>query len=164
VGCSDKFCCCRCFKIFRQQQGFPPKRRITTVEGKGEDGMSLLDSINTLLEILYNVGNIKLYEKLKNIQKDALELVEENEKLKEENRELKEKLQVQGSLIFEGNLYWLIKQDNKKEGPFCSKCWDENEKLIRLHSDGVDYNCPVCKTHIDTDLNDTNIKPPGFYG
>lgn len=35
------------------------------------------------------------------------------------------------SLIFENSCYW-INEDDKKDGPFCSCCWDDNKKTIRM--------------------------------
>ncbi len=54
------------------------------------------------------------------------------QEIEKENRELKEKLEIKENLIFEKNAYWLEKENGEKDGPFCSVCWDADEKLIRL--------------------------------
>lgn len=85
------------------------------------------------------------------------ELVSENLRLKEENFILKNSLkslekqnELASLLKFENNHYYLIKE-NTKEGPFCSKCWDSEKKLVRIHNGGSDmgtiyFTCPNCKT------------------
>ena len=84
------------------------------------------------------------------------DLYGENIKLKEENYELKKKLdklaeesKVQSKLIHENNHYF-VRSEKEKDGPFCTKCWDVDHKLVRLHvgnkNNGIQYfTCPNCK-------------------
>lgn len=83
------------------------------------------------------------------------DLYRENIELKEENYNLRRKIdksnkttQIQNSLVFENNHYY-SKGDLKKEFPYCTKCWDSDNKLIRLHkgnfNSGIQYySCPNC--------------------
>jgi hypothetical protein len=49
-------------------------------------------------------------------------------------------------MVFENNVIYEIDKDNQKQGPFCSACWDNNQKKIRLHTNrDNEYVCPVCK-------------------
>ena len=67
--------------------------------------------------------------------------------LENENKDLKEKLRIKEDLIYENNSYW-INKEGKKDGPFCSRCWDKNKDLIRIHRIvGNDRKCPECKNH-----------------
>ncbi|MDR2682189.1 MAG: hypothetical protein LBB29_04055 [Holosporaceae bacterium] len=82
----------------------------------------------------YKEENLKLKEKILELQK--------------ENSKLKESLLDQCSMVFEKNVYYKINADDKKEGPFCSGCYDKDQKKIRLHNTTQnfnDYRCPICK-------------------
>lgn len=115
--------------------------------------MTIISDIQAIGKILQKADNIELYEKLLTIQEKALDIMKENESLRNENSELKEKLRIKGSLRFGKNMYYKVdEKENKKDGPFCSSCWDKENKLIRVHkTDGSHfasiYWCPVCKTN-----------------
>ncbi len=44
--------------------------------------------------------------------------------------------------------YWVRTADGKKDGPFCIRCWDVDNKRVRIHQWSEDYlpQCPECKT------------------
>jgi len=109
--------------------------------------MSIIDDIKSVAKTIQQADNIELYQKILDVQAKALEVVEENSKLREENKELKEKLKIKENLKNENNAYW-IEADGKKDGPFCSCCWDVDKNLVRLHPCGNPsfYNCPNCKS------------------
>jgi len=47
-------------------------------------------------------------------------------------------------LIFENNAYW-IKKNKKREGPYCSRCYDVDKKFIHfLPLHGAKIRCPAC--------------------
>jgi len=85
------------------------------------------------------------------------ELVSENLQLKEEGFKLKRQIEndkheknIQAKLNFENNHYY-INEGSKKDGPFCTNCWDDKKKLIRLHQGNphnglTNFTCPNCKT------------------
>lgn len=115
--------------------------------------MSVISEIQAIGKILQKAGNIELYKKLLAIQERALEIMEQNESLRDENSKLKEKLKIKGSLRFENNMYYEVdEKGNKKDGPFCSRCWDKEDKLIRIHKPDENrltrvYWCPECRTY-----------------
>ena len=56
-------------------------------------------------------------------------------------------------MIFERNTYWIIEGENK-DGPFCSACWDDKNKKVRMqirHDDSTCCDCPVCKLFVQMD-------------
>ena len=61
-------------------------------------------------------------------------------------RELGEQLSLKEKMKYEKPYYWVFK-DNKKEGPFCPKCWDSEKKQIHviLHTGGS--RCPNCQNY-----------------
>lgn len=57
------------------------------------------------------------------------------------------------NLVFENNVYYQNLGNREKDGPFCSCCFDNEEKLIRLHNnldqnDSNLYYCPKCKIKV----------------
>ncbi len=75
-----------------------------------------------------------------------MDLMEENRRLKEEINSIKENYKLGKKLVIEKSAYWEI-NGNEKNGPFCSGCWDNNNKLIRIQKKptAVRINiCPVC--------------------
>jgi hypothetical protein len=96
--------------------------------------------------------NLELYERMLSVYGDVMELVEKNRELTEENRSLNDQLQVKGSLDFDGERYWLTKE-GKKDGPFCSTCWDIDSKLVRMRTykhystNETDFTCDYCGRH-----------------
>jgi len=113
--------------------------------------MSVIGEIQSIAKILQRAGNIELYEKLLTVQEEALELMEQNRNLREENSRLKGKLELKDSLMFKENAYYSIdKKGNIKDGPFCSRCWDKDDKLVRMHKTDDRHLtrtiwCPDCK-------------------
>lgn len=48
-------------------------------------------------------------------------------------------------IVFENNVIYEVDENGTKQGPFCSGCWDNNKKKIRLHTTNKGaYECPVC--------------------
>ncbi|GEM_PF-1524111 len=51
------------------------------------------------------------------------------------------------SPIYEKPSYWVISED-KKDGPFCQRCYDTDQKLIRLQGGSNDkWLCHACKSY-----------------
>ncbi|MEO0131295.1 MAG: hypothetical protein ABIK76_06355, partial [candidate division WOR-3 bacterium] len=44
------------------------------------------------------------------------------------------------------------KENGEKDGPFCTRCWDKNKDLIRMHPCGnpAYSECPECKNSVKT--------------
>jgi len=94
-----------------------------------------------------------LREKLQDMEKRYLELEKENAELKKENAEIKEEIRILKDKKsqygiepqFKNGLYYF-----DDDGPFCTACWDNNHKKIRLREvpkmfcDFGKYACPVC--------------------
>jgi hypothetical protein len=104
---------------------------------------------------------IELMEKLADIREKMLDIKDENFNYKERIRELERKLSLKTSLMFLNGVYW-IEFDETKDGPFCQKCQDSDEKLIRLQNkdhgnmDGTRthfWECTVCNTKYNRNVN-----------
>lgn len=108
--------------------------------------MAIFDELKSVGKILQEAGKIEQYQQILEAQQELLEMQKRIQNLEKENAELKEKLEIKENLIHENNAYWIDKE-GKKDGPFCSRCWDADKKLVRLHPCGnpAYYNCPNCK-------------------
>lgn len=104
----------------------------------------------TALETFKKVMSIA--EKFKDIDmKEALlELKEQLLEIKEENIQLKEKLAQKANfnMVLEQNMYWNQIDNDSKEGPYCSTCWDNHKKDVRLHKVEDSFYCSVCKEYV----------------
>ncbi len=111
--------------------------------------MSILDDVKSVGQLVQQIGNIELHEKIMDLRGEVMELLEENIELKREIESLKEKFQTKESLKFERNAYW-IDGVGGKDGPFCSKCWDIEKLLVRmLRMPNRRYvECPKCKVPV----------------
>ena len=59
--------------------------------------------------------------------------------------DLEKRLQLSAQVEWHNPSYWTI-IDNEQDGPFCQKCYDSDEKLIRLQGDDEGYwICNACK-------------------
>jgi regulator of replication initiation timing len=84
---------------------------------------NIFNTIKEAAKTLQEAKNLELYQRMMAVYGNVMDLVEKNRELSDENRSLKEKLAIKEALTFDGKAYWLEK-DGKKEGPFCSTCWD----------------------------------------
>ncbi len=100
---------------------------------------------------------LQLAELVSSLADAKLKIASAQEILLEKNREittLKEQLTIKESMIFEPPYYFSIK-DDKKDGPFCSQCYDSQHKLIRLINNGFGpgvWRCNTCQNTF-TDQN-----------
>ncbi len=116
-----------------------------------------LGIVKTISGIAKDVNSIELTRqiidlqgKLLDVQRTMAELQDRNVGLKEQLRQATERKDMESRLSVEYHAYWLDK-DGTKDGPFCTVCWDNNKKLVRLLPDSVmgvpnGYTCPVDKT------------------
>jgi hypothetical protein len=107
--------------------------------------VSVLDTIKDTVNIIQKVDNIELYRSILDIQKECMDLVEENRSLKERIGELEVEKITNDKLGVKGHCYYLKKDDGELDGPFCTTCWDKDRKLIRMHiSNGMGFDSASC--------------------
>lgn len=119
--------------------------------------MSILDNAKEVAKAVQEIHNLELYQRVLGLHSDIIELVEENNRLRAENEDLKKKKDI-GRRMRIGNdrgvhVYYLLNEGGQREdGPFCTVCWDIDQKLVRPFSyqndDGrVGYICQYCRDH-----------------
>jgi hypothetical protein len=108
--------------------------------------MGLIESIKDIANIIQKFGNIDLNNKILEIGSQALEQQEKLFKLEAENRELKEIRDISNKIERHNTLYLTLNDDPQKL-PYCSHCWDAEQKLIQVEprNNNEQYFCPHCK-------------------
>ncbi|SCZ81587.1 hypothetical protein [Acidaminobacter hydrogenoformans] len=105
--------------------------------------MVLYEMARDAMKLLQKSDNIELIQKLMDIQKESLEMFEENIRLKAEIRAFNEVKTLDEDLEFRDNCFFKI---SNGEGPFCITCWGKDRKLIRMQIADDFALCNVCKT------------------
>lgn len=103
-----------------------------------KDSTDLFDKAEVKLQLAELIGSLA----------DAkMQIAEIQESLIDSEREKKElinKIETKDNMIYEKSYYWKMDGD-KKDGPFCQRCFDSDEKLIRLQGGNNDvWNCEQC--------------------
>lgn len=108
--------------------------------------MSILSELTKAAQVLHEAGKIEQYNQILEAQKELLHMQEIISSLKDENKDLKQKLKNKESVFFENNSYW-INQNDKKDGPFCTRCLDVESLLVRMQPCGnpAYYDCKNCE-------------------
>lgn len=107
---------------------------------KAEFKLKVADLVNSLADAKLQIADIK------NIITEKDQLI----------KEVSEKLKIKGQVSYEAPFYWL-NDEGKKDGPFCQKCYDTDQKLIRLQGSRIDrWTCCNCKNW----FYGPNYRPP----
>jgi hypothetical protein len=121
--------------------------------------MGIIDSTKELAKLAQQIGNIEVYNQVIALQSQVMELMSDNMKARDELRAsqdeirtLRDNAELAKSLNHDGERYWLTK-DGRKDGPFCSTCWDIDSKLVRMktyqayETRETSYVCDYCGRH-----------------
>lgn len=107
--------------------------------------MGWYEAIKDGIVVAQKADNIPLVSELIEAQKQILDLVQENQKLKEENKKLLKKQEISNKIERHKDAYITLKDDEQKL-IFCSNCWDSKQQLIQAQIDENGYyECPSCK-------------------
>jgi len=119
--------------------------------------MGIIDHAKDIAELIKKYNDAELYQKIIDLRDEIFELRENNLNLKGKIKALKEEKKINKKIVFEKPYYW-IKDGEKKDGPYCQKCFDDNKKLIRLQErKNGHWYCLVCKNDvIDSSYKATN--------
>lgn len=104
----------------------------------------IFNNVKTIKDIADATANLDLKSAIVDLKEQILEL-------REENLQMRENLSVRDSynMQFEHNMYYNLLQSGKKEGPYCSGCWDTKKQAVRMHCRGDGYCCcPNCKREV----------------
>ncbi|KJS08222.1 MAG: hypothetical protein VR73_06185 [Gammaproteobacteria bacterium BRH_c0] len=100
-----------------------------------------------IMDLVKKGATLEVQEKILELREAALRAQEENLELKTKLAHLEEMLLLKNKAIWKKPSYWLD-NDGVMDGPFCQKCYDSLQKLIRLQDGKNDcWNCRECKSH-----------------
>lgn len=112
--------------------------------------MRLSETFKDIYELAKKAGTIDLQQRVIELREQTFELREENLSLKEKVREVESKIELEKEVQFSDGVYWQLKSDGSKDGPFCQRCFDEGRKLIRVHpcyyNNTPIWHCYACKS------------------
>ena len=114
--------------------------------------MAIFDELKSIGKVLQEAGKIEQYQQILDTLQKLLEMQKKIDELEADKRELREKLNIKENLKYENSMYWIYHTD-RKDGPFCSRCWDVNKNLVRVKqsvSNPAFHTCPECKTQVQT--------------
>lgn len=107
---------------------------------KAEVKLQIAELISSLADIKMELANVQtvLVEKDQNIT------------------DLKSKLNTKKSVVW-SKPYYFLENGEEKDGPYCQKCYDSDQKLIRLQGGGTNpWSCLSCKGS----YRDSNYRAP----
>ncbi len=120
---------------------------VGSVKSAIEIAKLLKDSTNSFDKAEIKLQLAELISSLADAKMQIAEIREVLIESDKEKKELEKKLNQKENLFFD-RPYYLIQQkdDNKTDGPFCQICYDNHQKLIRLHDSSIlgAWNCPIC--------------------
>lgn len=110
--------------------------------------MSIYDQLKDVAKVLREADKIEQFQVILDTQQSLMDMQHKLQSLEEENSELKDKLKLKAKMIYKESTYW-VKDNGKVDGPYCSGCFDDKRKAIRLKPVNDwpgEYTCPICKT------------------
>nr|DAY95609.1 MAG TPA: CRISPR-associated endonuclease [Caudoviricetes sp.] len=115
--------------------------------------MSLSDALEKMANYVTGSKDPQLLGAVMEVQRELIEIQEENRNLRQRIIELENLEIVSSELKYRANCYY-----RDGTGPFCTKCFDDDGKLIRMTVE-EDFNtayvvgiCPKCKSKVKTDI------------
>lgn len=107
-----------------------------------------LPTYKEIVDLIKKGATIEAQEKIMELREAALGLQEENFTFREKIRALEDELKVKKQLKFERTAYWLH-NGHQKDGPFCQRCYDVQNILVRLQNYGSSWFCVACNQSYD---------------
>ena len=115
--------------------------------------MGWYEAIKDGIAVAQQADNVPLVRELIDAQKQILDLIEENQRLRVQVRELQETSDISEKIVRHEDAYITLK-DDPQSLIYCSCCWDTKRILVQGQKTGVGtYSCPSCGTNAFYDRN-----------
>jgi len=119
--------------------------------------MGIIEKVNAVVKLVKDLGNVELLSEIVDLKHEIVDIEEQNLNMRQKISELEEALRTKANLELSDNAYWM-KKEGEWDGPFCTGCWDDKRKLMRLTREpGGVPSCPVCKRRVDE-----HVYPPDY--
>lgn len=110
--------------------------------------MAFLETAKDAYELAKKGMSIELQEKIMELREQAVALQEDNVQLRKRVLELEAQAEIKEELEFRRGMYFRSK-NGTEDGPFCPRCYDDKNKVIRLHplrdpQMDVTHHCRAC--------------------
>lgn len=103
----------------------------------------LINIINALADLAKKQKNTELECKLIEARQVVFQLQDDLQNLRNSNTELRVKvaqleqaLNPSGRVVYAESVYWVEREDGKRDGPYCPICYDAERRFIRLNPAG----------------------------
>ena len=118
--------------------------------------MDIIDIGKRLLQAIKDNDSIAASQLILEIEGMALELRDENQRLRELVAELEAHIDLVDQMTFDGTFYWRG-EGEERDGPYCQKCLDGERRAIRLQHRNKTvsgyksewYECHNCQSKIE---------------
>lgn len=108
--------------------------------------MGWYEALKDAIETAQKIGNLSTVRELIDAQKQILDLVDENHRLKKQLEELLEIVDISKKIERHEDAYLTLADDPSKR-IYCSCCWDTKRILVQGQKTGPGtYLCPSCGT------------------
>ena len=110
-----------------------------------------LPNYSEIMELVKKGMTLEAQQKIIELREAALLLQEENLNLRERIRALEAAAAVRDSIVWNRPFYWRNLDAGGEDGPYCQRCYDAEEKLIRLQDLANGYwRCNKCSSTYST--------------
>jgi hypothetical protein len=113
--------------------------------------MGIIEALKRLAALTKAINNIEVQQQVIELQVQIMDMLEENRRLKEDLAELRASERQRKNLTVEDMTYW-TNEDGKTDGPFCTRCYDVDGKLVRMRKHdsvaGSGMTCPQCRRDV----------------
>lgn len=119
---------------------------------------SAIDLSETVAALTRSAPQPELRSAVRALEQALAELKSHCLALQDDLAELAERLAAYDQITLEHGLYWRFIGDKKIAGPFCPKCYEEKQELLKLryhpggigkHARAACYECEVCGSRFE---------------
>ena len=111
--------------------------------------MSTIDDLSKVAKVLREADKIEQYQLILSTQEQLIDMQKHIGELETKVKDLTEQLNITHELTYKNDAYWR-ENEGSKEGPFCTRCWDVDRKLVRMADTKTGfYLCPQDKNYVE---------------
>ena len=114
--------------------------------------MGVYEGIKEAVRIVGEIDNSELYSKLIDVQKEILDLIEENKRLKEEIQRFMDNKELEKEFEYPPGKSYILHKKGNTEIKLCTTCWnskDNKYSVISMHPSNRFLECRICKSRYD---------------